>query len=299
VEPGQDALQDPEEPGEEARVQRADRHRIAEPDPDAETRDDHRGEAAVADLRHLAGRLAGQHPEIQAGGRRDRERDRSHPDDHVDLERAREVQVVREPQVDQEVAVGVDVQVDNRQGDVRLAGLDLAHRVGQLELDVEDAEVVADLAVEDLEFQAGQLAGPLAVQRQPQPVQHRVVEHGGQRDRLQRGELRAEQPARGRVELQRGQRGQRVAVRVDVGVGTLKGVDHQRQRGQAGGVAQRDVLTQPEVFQVEDLRPLPGDGRRRLAEHVPGQPGLAAEVDTEERAEQRQVHRLVPGLGGR
>ena len=243
--------------------------------------------------------LAGQHPEVQPGRGRDRDRDRPGPDDHVDLERAGEVEVAGEAEVDEEVAVGVDVQVDDRQGDVRLAGLDLAQRVGQLELDVEHAEAVADLAVEDLELQPGQLAGPLAVQRQPEPVQHRVVEHRGQGDGLQRGELRAEQPAGRGVELQRGQVGERVLARVDGLVGALQRLDHVLEDFQAGRVAQRDVLAYAQVLQVEVLRPLARHRRGRLAEHVPGQPWFLGEVGTEERAEQGQVHRLVPGPGGR
>ena len=77
VEPGQDALDDADDAREEVGVQRAEGDRVPEADPDADARDDHRVEAAVGDLRDLARRRPGQHPEVQPDGRRHRDRDRA------------------------------------------------------------------------------------------------------------------------------------------------------------------------------------------------------------------------------
>ena len=83
---------------------------------------------------------------------------------------------MREAEIEQEVAVGVDVQVDDGQRERGLAELDPPQHVGELELDVVDAEVVVDPAVEDLEREPREELGARAVQRDPQPEQGRVVD---------------------------------------------------------------------------------------------------------------------------
>ena len=85
---------------------------------------------------------------------------------------------------------------------------------------------------------------------------------------------------------------------VDRAAGPFERADDRPEVSRGGGVAQRDVLADVEVLQVEVLRALAGDGRRRLAQRVPGEAGRGREVDPEERPEQRDVDATCAVAGG-
>ena len=81
-----------------------------------------------------------------------------------------------EPDVDHEVAVGVDVDREHGQRDRVGADRELAHHVGQLDLGLVDADGVADLLVHDLEVEALEDLGRRAVEHDAKGVEVGVVE---------------------------------------------------------------------------------------------------------------------------
>ena len=227
----------------------------------------------------LAEVSAVQRAEVDAAGT-----DHGHgADEGLDGERAAEIEVVRESQVDEEVAVGVDVEHDHGQGDRGRAEFELPHRVRQLELGVEDADFVRDLSVQNLELEAGEALGPLAGQLQAQAIQNRIVEDHAEIERVEHRKARSDQPARRCIEPER-QMVHRIRVGGQILVRIHEPVDDALHRGQRIRFAQRDVLTQPQILELEGFRLTARDRRRRLRQQIPGKRVVGEVVHLVEKA---------------
>ena len=281
VVPGEDALEDRLQLDVGAAGERPDRDLLADADRQPHPQLEHRREGAAGDRRHPPRGHPVENAEI----------DPTAADEGEDLDRegALVVAFVREAEVDEEVAVGVDLDDDEAEGDRDLAQLDVAEGLGDLQFAAEHPQARRQLLVEDLEAQAGQRPRPLAVERDRDAVEVGVVEDQRDLDRLQQSQVDPQQPPAGVVEDQRA-----FFERVRLPRLRRQHVFPQQLHRLADGVRrllQAHSLTEPEVAQLEQPRALAGHRRRRVVDDVPGQRRLAvtAELLVEEAAFDDQV----------
>ncbi len=130
-------------------------------------------EGAAGRLRQVGCSGVGQLAEIEAPRPQYR-----HPvDDRLHREGAGEIHVAGETEVHQEIAIGVDLQADHRQRHRERAEIQVAQHAGQGELDLVTADIIGDLLVQHVDGQPGQHLHLVAVERQAQAIQVRIVEH--------------------------------------------------------------------------------------------------------------------------
>ncbi|MNK82182.1 hypothetical protein D3C87_1019460 [compost metagenome] len=259
---GDHAFDDAEHGQREAGFQRSLDEVVAQAQLQAQAEDDDGIEIPEIGFRHLRRRRARQLAEIYAA----RAQHWHAVDDGAEAERARKVHIVGKADVDQEIAIRVDLDAYHRQHHADGAEVQVAYAVGEGEVDLEQAHVVADLLVQDIDHQAGQAAHLGAAQGQAQAVQVGIVEDdlyvdGPHAGCLQHAEMRGDQPVAVRLVIRLALH---AAARVD-GIVLARGGRHAGQcvddglgRAEVGRAVDGHALAQ---HQQEDLE-IAGTGAR-------------------------------------